>query len=73
MHDSGNVYWMVPKNTNTLFTGRKSILEKLSRNLGPDSNPLQTCELQKRFVIVGDGGIGKSEVCLKFANDCRQR
>lgn len=69
----GNVHWMVPRNTNTLFTGRQNILEKLNRNLGLQSNSSQTSEQQKRFVIVGDGGIGKSEVCLKFANDYRQQ
>lgn len=35
---SGNVYWMVPKNTNTLFIGRNDILEKLDHSLGPQSN-----------------------------------
>lgn len=64
---------MVPKNTNTLFIGRHDILEKLDHSLGAQSNPLQMSERQKRFVIFGDGGIGKSEVCLKFANDHRQQ
>ena len=67
----GNVHWMVPRNTNRLFTGRKDILEKLDRSLGSHCNSSQIGEQQKRFVIVGDGGIGKSEVCLKFANDTR--
>ena len=69
---SGNVHWIVPKITNTLFTGREDILEKLDRSIGPQSDLSQKNEHQKRFVIIGDGGIGKSEVCLKFANDHRQ-
>ena len=72
-HSLGNVHWMVPRNTNTLFIGRNDILKKLNGSLGPQSNSLQMSEHQKRFVIVGDGGIGKSEVCLKFANDHRQQ
>lgn len=67
----GNVHWMVPRNTNTLFTGRRDILEKLDRSLGPHCDSSHTGEQQKRFVIIGDGGIGKSEVCLKFVNDHR--
>ena len=63
---------MVPKSPNSLFTGRQNILEMLNRSLGSESDPLQMDESQKRFVIVGDGGVGKSEVCLKFANDHRQ-
>ena len=63
---------MVPRSTNRLFTGRKDILERLDHNLGPQHNPLHKDEHQKRFVIYGCGGIGKSEVCLKFANDHRE-
>ncbi len=70
---SGNVHWIVPKITNTLFTGREDILEKLDRSIGPQSDPLQMSQPQKRFVIIGDGGIGKSEICLKFANEHRQQ
>ena len=64
---------MVPRNANTHFTGRKDILERLDRSLGPHSNSLEIAEHQKRFVIYGDGGIGKSDLCLKFANDHRQQ
>lgn len=28
---------------------------------------------QRRFVIVGMGGIGKSEICLKVAENIRER
>ena len=64
---------MVPRNANPLFTGRKDILERLDRSLGPQSNSLDVAEHQRRFVIYGDGGIGKSDVCLKFADDHRQQ
>ena len=70
---SGNVHWMVPRNTNRLFTDRQDSLEKLDRSLGPQSTSSHMEEHQKRFIIIGDGGIGKSDVCLKFANDHRQQ
>ena len=59
---------MVPKSTNTLFTGRTRILKKLYDTLGLRASSSKVEERQKRFVIFGEGGIGKSEVCLKFAN-----
>ena len=64
---------MVPRNANTLFTGRKDILERLDRSLGPQSNSLDVAEHQRRFVTSGYGGIGKSDVCLKFPNDHREQ
>ncbi|KAF6223218.1 hypothetical protein HO133_000060 [Letharia lupina] len=70
--EPGNVHWMVPKKANKLFTGRTRILEKLGHSLASQSPSSSVSEEQKIFVIVGYGGIGKSEVCLKFANDHRQ-
>lgn len=64
---------MVPKNTNTLFTGREDILVKLGNSLAAQTQSLQMSEHQMRFVIIGNGGFGKSEVCLKFANEHRQQ
>ncbi|KAF6241314.1 hypothetical protein HO173_000024 [Letharia columbiana] len=70
--EPGNVHWMVPKRANKLFTGRTRILEKLGHSLASQPPSSSASEEQKVFVIVGYGGIGKSEVCLKFANDHRQ-
>ena len=58
---------MVPRNVNKIFTGRSEILEKLRLAF------LSESKMQKTFVIAGDGGIGKSEICLKFANKYRER
>ena len=60
---------MIPRNTNTFFTGRTNVLEKLANSLRPQS---QMTKKRKVFVIFGYGGIGKSEVCLKFANEHRK-
>jgi len=59
---------MVPRPVNPCFTGRNEILARLRKQLCE----IQT-EGQKRFVIYGMGGSGKSEVCLKFADENRER
>jgi len=68
---SGNVHWVVPRSVHTFFTGRGQLLHHiettLQRCLEDTENP-QQC----RFVITGIGGQGKSEICLKVANDMRQ-
>ena len=61
--------WLVPRATNSLYTGRKELSELLAQKFSFD---LATPPKQQRtFVIVGLGGTGKSEVCLKFAEDHR--
>jgi len=63
---TGNVHWKVPRKTNNLFTGRAKLLERIKdaiRKYAPE---------EKIFVITGLGGLGKSEVCLKIANEMRQ-
>lgn len=61
---------MVPRTTNTLFTGRGELLLRIqkvircSQTASPDK--------QKRFIITGLGGQGKSEICLQVANQMRE-
>ena len=61
--------WIVPRSASRVYTGRGEIGERLARVLSfdPSTSPKQ----QRTFVIIGVGGIGKSEVCLKFAEDYR--
>ena len=66
-----NRHWLVPRQVNAFFTGRKEILQTLRAKICDTSQ--EERPRQKRFVIVGMGGIGKSEVCLKFAEDARER
>jgi Holliday junction resolvasome RuvABC ATP-dependent DNA helicase subunit len=50
---------------NRFFTGQKKLLEEMQKKLciaASDQKPSQNC-----FVIFGIGGVGKSEVCLRFA------
>lgn len=61
---------MVPRTVNDLFTGRTELLDRIQDALRGDRT--HCAEKQKRFVITGLGGLGKSEVCLKVANLIRE-
>ncbi|TVY71302.1 Protein SERAC1, partial [Lachnellula suecica] len=66
----GNVHWMVPRSTNTLFTGRDKLLLRIQKAIYCD--PTSPPDKQKRFVITGMGGQGKSEICLKVASQMQK-
>jgi tetratricopeptide (TPR) repeat protein len=60
-----NVHWMVPRPVNSLFTGRSELVERIQSSIrNIDAGTVK----QKRLVITGIGGIGKSEVCLQVAD-----
>lgn len=61
--------WMVPRAASRLYTGRQELGERLAQMLSFD--PSAPSIQQRTFVIIGIGGTGKSEVCLKFAEDHR--
>ncbi|MCJ1425649.1 hypothetical protein MMC29_003549, partial [Sticta canariensis] len=65
--DSINHHWLVPRSASTLYTGRRELGERLAQLLSFD--PLKPQIQQRIFVIIGIGGTGKSEACLKFAED----
>jgi hypothetical protein len=67
-----NKHWLVPRSTNTNFTGQGWLIQKLNRALLPTSADHRQ-RGQRRFVIFGLGGVGKSEICLKFAEENRDR
>lgn len=62
-----NVHWTVPLAVSTSFTGRKDVLAKIRRAFSHTSETFAE-EQQKRFIITGLGGLGKSEICLKIAD-----
>jgi hypothetical protein len=66
---SKNKHWCVPRSVNTLFTGRTDILQRIESDLTTTTDLGQ----QRRFVITGIGGQGKSEICLKVADLVRER
>ncbi|RDW83502.1 putative kinesin light chain 1 protein [Coleophoma crateriformis] len=60
------LHWRVPRVVNELFTGREELLDRIQKALRYDNNSF--VKKQKRFVITGLGGQGKSEICLKIAS-----
>ncbi|PQE34078.1 Tetratricopeptide-like helical domain protein [Rutstroemia sp. NJR-2017a WRK4] len=65
----GNMQWKIPRATNNLFTGRTELISRIQKALhcGPAAS-----DEQKRFVITGLGGQGKSEICLQVASQMRE-
>ena len=60
-------YWIVPRAVSRLYTGREAFGKRLARAFSYDHSEQQ--KRQRIFVITGLGGTGKSEICLKFAED----
>lgn len=71
-HTLRNKFFSVPYNASSIFTGRQDITERLERNILPDKKQTQS-SMQKRFVLYGLGGSGKTQFCLKFIQDHRQK
>jgi hypothetical protein len=70
-HETGNVHFLIPRPVNPFFTGQKKILEEMQTRLCSVAVASQEPS-PNRFVIIGIGGAGKSELCLKFAYTHRQ-
>jgi phage/plasmid-associated DNA primase len=62
---------MVPRAVNDLFTGRGELLLRIQKAIHCDST--SSSDKQKRFVIAGLGGQGKSEICLQVASQMREK
>ena len=56
---------LVPRrpNSSALFTGREDILERLKDHFAPQD---ERDRWRKSFLLYGMGGIGKTQICLKF-------
>ena len=67
-----NKHYLVPHTVSSKFTGRRDICQKLQETCLP-SFPVTAQAVQKRFVIVGPGGAGKTQVCLMFAQENREK
>ena len=57
--------WMVPRSASRLYTGREELGKRLTQAFSVDAS--SNSKPQRVFVIVGRGGTGKSEICLKYA------
>jgi hypothetical protein len=53
-----------------LFKGRRRILERLDAHFRPGTGGGYT---RREFLLYGMGGSGKSQIALKFAEQCHQR
>lgn len=66
-----NEYFNIPQPVDSNYIGREDKAAKLA-DLFFSHVPGQS-EEQKRFVIYGVGGSGKTQFCCKFAQDHQQR
>ena len=68
-----NKHFYIPRAVSSMFTGRLDLLKDLKNVMFDSSTPVERRHMQKRFVVYGLGGSGKTEFCCKFAQDNRQR
>ena len=57
-------------NSSALFTGCQDVLEKLKDHFVPAD---QDNKHRKSFLLFGMGGIGKTQICLKFVEQVADR
>lgn len=68
-----NKHFYIPRAVSSMFTGKADLLDDLRHCLFDSSTQIEKQHVQKRFIIYGLGGSGKTEFCCKFAQDNRQR
>ncbi|KKY16867.1 putative kinesin light chain [Phaeomoniella chlamydospora] len=65
-----NEHYLIPRDPTSQFTGREKLLEQIRESYFPaNARPSSS---QRRYVIHGEGGRGKTELCLKFAEQNRE-
>ena len=69
---SYNKYYCIPHNLSAIFTGRDDIIQKIYEGFFPSDTKKRHIE-QKRFVLYGLGGSGKTQTCIRFAQEYRER
>jgi hypothetical protein len=68
---SRNKYFYIPQVVSSIFTGREDMTQLVERTLlAEDDN--SACQ-QRRFIIYGIGGSGKTQFCCKLAQKHRER
>jgi len=66
-----NKHFVIPRNPAAAFTQRDRIYKPLQEACLPLANP--DVPQQTRFVLCGLGGSGKTQLCLKFAEEYREK
>jgi hypothetical protein len=67
---SANHHFDVPQSVSSIYTGRESQLHQLRRILVPRRGKASD-QFQRRFIVQGLGGSGKTQFCCKFAEENR--
>jgi hypothetical protein len=67
-----NEWFILPRCSSTYFTGRRLHAEVVREKLGPVSH-LEESNRHKVFVVYGLGGSGKTQFCLRYAEDNKSR
>ena len=67
-----NEWFIIPRCSSTYFTGRTSHAELVRGKLGP-VNHLHEANRHRVCVIYGLGGAGKTQFCLRYAEDNKSR
>jgi hypothetical protein len=69
---SSNEHFDIPVPVRSIYTGRQELLEEMrSMFIAPPG--VRPDAPQRRFVISGIGGSGKTQFCCKFAEENRDR
>jgi hypothetical protein len=63
---SSNEYFDIPQQVSSIFTGRKQLLKEMRGFFIAPPGTSRDSQ-QRRFVIYGIGGSGKTQFCCKFA------
>ena len=67
----GVIPLQVMPNPSTRFTGRTEVISKLKRHFFTNTN--DAVQKRKLFLLYGMGGIGKTQICLKFVEEVSER
>lgn len=67
-----NEFFDIPQSVSSIFTGRETLLRDL-RDLLIPKEAGDRGDFQRRFIIHGLGGSGKTQFCCKFAEENRDR
>ncbi len=67
-----NKQYLVPHACSNKFTGRLGVLERLERSLVASSSPEKIAK-RRIFVLHGLGGVGKTQISLRFAETYRRK
>ena len=60
--------WNIPRSSSGSFIGRSDALDNIQHKLLDND-----IDVQKRYVITGMGGMGKSEICLRLTERVRSQ